>query len=105
MAIVSVVDPATGELKYSGHEKNDKVAALVATGLVLVRELQPSEFHLWKDGGWLLDQALADAAAALEAEAPPMTAEDVWRVLAAKNLVTPGDVPPGRRPPPRGETP
>ena len=30
---------------------------------------------------------------------PPMTADDVWRVLEAKNLVTPGDVPPGRRPP------
>ncbi len=37
--------------------------------------------------------------------APPLTAEDIWRVLEAKGLVTPGDVPPGRRPPPRGETP
>lgn len=36
---------------------------------------------------------------------PPLNAEDIWRVLEAKGLVTPGDVPPGRRPPPRGETP
>lgn len=36
---------------------------------------------------------------------PPLNTEDIWRVLEAKNLVTPGDVPPGRRPPPRGETP
>ena len=36
---------------------------------------------------------------------PPMTAEDIWRVLEAKNLVMPADIPPGRRPPPDEETP